>query len=54
LGVSIKPLSIKKNQFEAACLTSVGVIEFKDATATFSAKYLINFNDLQGGLFKLH
>lgn len=28
LGISIKPLSIKKNQFGAACLTSVGMLGF--------------------------
>lgn len=36
LGMSIKPLSIKKNQFGAACLTSVGMLGFQDAIAPFS------------------
>lgn len=36
LGMSFKPLAIKKNQFGAACLTSVGMIGFQDATAPFS------------------
>jgi hypothetical protein len=36
LSISIKPLAIKKNQFGAACLTSVGMLGFEDATAPFS------------------
>jgi hypothetical protein len=28
LGISFKPLAIKKNQFGAACLTSVGMLGF--------------------------
>ena len=28
LGLNIKPLSIKKNQFGAACLTSLGMLGF--------------------------
>ncbi len=39
LGVTIKPLSLKKNQFGAACLTSVGMLGFKDATAPFSGNF---------------
>lgn len=41
LGISIKPLSIKKNQFGAACLTSVGMLGFQDATAPFSGIFFI-------------
>ena len=41
LGVSIKPLAIKRNQFGAACLTSVGMIGFQDATAPFSGTFHI-------------
>jgi hypothetical protein len=38
--MSFKPLAIKKNQFGAACLTSVGMIGFQDATAPFSGIYI--------------
>jgi hypothetical protein len=47
LGISIKPLSIKKNQFGAACLTSVGMIGFEDAIAPFSGTFLVYFQVLQ-------
>ena len=33
LGISIKPLSVKKDQFGAAVLTSIGMIGFENATA---------------------
>ena len=33
LGISIKPLSVKANQFGAAVLTSIGMIGFENATA---------------------
>jgi hypothetical protein len=39
LGLSIKPLSLKKDQFGAACITSLGMLGFVDATAPFSGKY---------------
>jgi hypothetical protein len=43
LGLSIKALSLKKDQFGAACLTSVGMLGFVDAVAPFSGKiYLIS------------
>lgn len=38
LGVSIKPLALKKNQFGSACLTSLGMMGFEDATAPFTGK----------------
>jgi hypothetical protein len=28
LGINFKPLALKKNQFGAACLTSVGMLGF--------------------------
>jgi hypothetical protein len=36
LGLTIRPLSLKKDQFGAACLTSLGSLGFSDATAPFS------------------
>jgi len=43
LGINVKPLAVKKNQFGAACLTSVGMIGFKDATAPFTGYFMTNF-----------
>jgi pyruvate/2-oxoglutarate dehydrogenase complex dihydrolipoamide acyltransferase (E2) component len=42
MGINVKPLAIKKNRFGAACLTSVGMIGFKDATAPFTGYFMIN------------
>lgn len=43
LGLTIKPMSLKKDQFGAACLTSLGAIGFEDATAPISGNLFINF-----------
>ena len=43
LGLSIKPLAVKKNQFGAACLTSLGMMGFEDATAPFTGIFLFKF-----------
>ena len=42
LGARLKMLSIKPNMFGAACLTSVGMIGFEDATAPFTGIFLVN------------
>lgn len=36
-------MSLKKDQFGAACLTSLGAIGFEDATAPISGNLFINF-----------
>ena len=36
LGMNIKPLAIKKYQFGAGCVTSLGMLNFTDATAPFT------------------
>lgn len=36
LGLTFAPLGIKKDQFGAVCVTSVGMLNFDDATAPFS------------------
>lgn len=36
LGLNIPALAIKKNQFGTACVTSLGMLNFEDATAPFS------------------
>jgi hypothetical protein len=43
LGLSIKPLALKKNQFGAACLTSLGMMGFEDATAPFTGNDSLKF-----------
>ncbi len=43
LGLSIGPLSLKKDQFGAACITSLGMLGFIDATAPFSGLYKYYF-----------
>ena len=35
-GLDIKPLAIKKHQFGAVCVTSLGMLGFLDATAPFT------------------
>lgn len=42
LGISIKPLSVKKDQFGAAVLTSIGMIGFENATAPLIGKISVN------------
>lgn len=36
LGLSLKPLGIERHTFGAACVTSVGMLGFEDATAPFT------------------
>jgi hypothetical protein len=36
LGITLKPLALKKDQFGAACVTSLGGFGFHDATAPFT------------------
>ena len=36
LGLSIPALALKKHQFGAACVTSLGMLGFEDATAPFT------------------
>jgi hypothetical protein len=38
LGLNIKALSVKENQFGAAVLTSIGMIGFENATAPLIGK----------------
>ena len=48
LGLSIKALSLKKDQFGAACLTSVGMLGFVDAIAPFSGNFFSDFLGFTG------
>ncbi len=36
MGVDVPFLALKKHQFGAACVTSLGMLNFDDATAPFS------------------
>jgi hypothetical protein len=50
LGLKLKAFSIKPNMFGAACLTSVGMIGFKDATAPFTG----NLNPSLFRFYRMH
>jgi hypothetical protein len=41
LGVSLQPLGFKRHSFGAACVTSVGMLGFEDATAPFTGTILL-------------
>jgi hypothetical protein len=43
LGLGIKGLSLKKDQFGAACVTSLGTFGFIDAVAPFSGNFIFIF-----------
>jgi hypothetical protein len=36
LGISVPPLALKRHQFGAGCVTSLGMLNFEDATAPFT------------------
>lgn len=36
LGINVPALALKRHQFGAACVTSLGMLNFQDATAPFS------------------
>ena len=51
LGISVPALAIKKNQFGVACVTSLGMLNFKDALAPFTGfancVFLLSLNAVQ-------
>lgn len=51
LGLGIKALSLKKDQFGAACVTSLGTFGFVDAVAPFSGNFSFYLKDSQDVLF---
>lgn len=50
LGIGVKAMNLEKHSFGAACVTSLGMLGFEDATAPFTGRLKI-IKDSQTALF---